>query len=184
MFIRLALIVLVALSPIEAVAQTEATSGPWSGEAQPRGDLLLKATMLATHASVRQPYESPNLTWSDDLAADALAYARTLATTRVFAHDPQTGNPRREGENLSMGTRGAYSYAELAGFWTDERTDYHPGVFPEISRSGNWHKVGHYTQMVWPSTREIGCAIASNDSDDYLVCRYLPAGNVVGVAMR
>jgi hypothetical protein len=40
--------------------------------------------------------------------------------------------------------------------------------------------VAHYVQIVWRGTRAVGCAMASGASDDYLVCRYSPAGNVVG----
>jgi hypothetical protein len=53
-----------------------------------------------------------------------------------------------------------------------------------VSRTGDWSQVAHYTQIVWPATQRVGCATASNRSNDYLVCRYLPAGNVVGVVMR
>ena len=48
------------------------------------------------------------------------------------------------------------------------------------SRSGNWEDVGHYTQMIWPGSVRVGCAIRSSASNDYLVCRYSPAGNVMG----
>jgi hypothetical protein len=34
--------------------------------------------------------------------------------------------------------------------------------------------------MVWPTTTRIGCAIASNARNDFLVCRYSPTGNVMG----
>ena len=39
---------------------------------------------------------------------------------------------------------------------------------------------GHYTQVVWRNTREVGCAVARNGSDDFLVCRYWPSGNWMG----
>jgi hypothetical protein len=54
------------------------------------------------------------------------------------------------------------------------------GVFPAVSRTGNWEDVGHYTQIVWPTTTRVGCAIASTSRTDYLVCRYSPAGNIDG----
>jgi hypothetical protein len=40
--------------------------------------------------------------------------------------------------------------------------------------------VGHYTQLIWPTTREVGCAVAKGQGNDVLVCRYAPAGNVLG----
>ena len=66
----------------------------------------------------------------------------------------------------------------------DERKYYWPGRFPYVSRTGNWSHVAHYTQIIWPAWRRVGCATASNRSNDYLVCRYLPAGNIVGTMLR
>ena len=57
---------------------------------------------------------------------------------------------------------------------------FFPGIFPATSRTGNWIDVGHYTQMIWPTSQRIGCALASTRSTDYLVCRYSPAGNIDG----
>ena len=189
MRVRTVSIGLAALLPIAAAsvpsnAHPVSVSGTWSGKSEARGDALLQSTVLAIHASERARYGAPPLVWNPALAADAAAYATTMARTETFAHDTQNGTTVREGENLSMGTRGAFSYGELVGFWANERTDFKPGKFPAVSRSGDWSNVGHYTQMVWPETREVGCAVASTANDDYLVCRYLPAGNIVGIALR
>ena len=61
-----------------------------------------------------------------------------------------------------------------------EARHFRPGAFPNNSRTGEWHDVAHYTQIVWPTTKEIGCALASNVTTDYLVCRYAPTGNKDG----
>ena len=79
-----------------------------------------------------------------------------------------------------MGTRGAFSFEAMIGGWSSERRDFVPGVFPAVSRAGSWEKVGHYTQMVWPTTTRVGCAIASNAANDYLDCRYSPGGIFIG----
>jgi hypothetical protein len=79
-----------------------------------------------------------------------------------------------------MGTRGAFSYEAMVGGWSSEARYFMPGQFPSVSRSGNWADVGHYTQMIWPTTTHVGCALASNARSDYLVCRYSPAGNIDG----
>jgi hypothetical protein len=43
---------------------------------------------------------------------------------------------------------------------------------------------GHYTQVVWRKTRELGCGYATCKRDGFLVefwaCNYSPAGNVRG----
>ena len=41
--------------------------------------------------------------------------------------------------------------------------------------------MAHYTQIVWPTTTEVGCALASSATTDYFVCRYAPTGNKDGV---
>jgi hypothetical protein len=40
--------------------------------------------------------------------------------------------------------------------------------------------VGHYTQLVWRATTQVGCASASSEREDILVCRYAEAGNYRG----
>jgi len=40
---------------------------------------------------------------------------------------------------------------------------------------------GHYTQVVWKSTKEVGCAAYQcGDKSQVWVCQYHPAGNIVG----
>ncbi|MEO7654234.1 MAG: CAP domain-containing protein, partial [Sphingomicrobium sp.] len=48
--------------------------------------------------------------------------------------------------------------------------------------TGDWSQCGHYTQMVWPTTTDIGCGYARGRFDA-LVCRYSPPGNKDGVAL-
>jgi hypothetical protein len=68
----------------------------------------------------------------------------------------------------------------MVGGWGSEKRFFVRGAFPNNSRTGNWFDVGHYTQIVWPTTTRVGCAVASNGRNDYLVCRYSPAGNIDG----
>jgi uncharacterized protein YkwD len=146
----------------------------------PRGAALLREAMLAGHNDARRRLGLPPLAWNAALAADARLYAEELARTGRFEHSPQPrGNPP-EGENLWTGTRGDYSYREMVGHWVAEQRFYQPLPVPESSNSGRFGDVGHYTQIVWRATREVGCAEASNRTDDYVVCRYVPAGNIVG----
>jgi hypothetical protein len=79
-----------------------------------------------------------------------------------------------------MGTAGAFSLEEMIGSWAAERSLFVPGAVPNVSRSGHFSDVGHYTQMIWPATTRVGCALHRARASDYLICRYAPAGNVVG----
>ncbi len=140
--------------------------------------------MLSGHNEARRLRGVPPLGWDPALARDARIYARHLARTSRFEHDRQSGRAARQGENLFMGTRGAYRYSEMIGLLVDERRHFRPGRFPDVSRTGQVTHVGHYTQIIWPASRRVGCALASNRSNDYLVCRYFPAGNVAGTYLR
>jgi hypothetical protein len=141
--------------------------------------------VLAAHNLVRGRAGVPPLLWDNGLGIEAAAYAVRLAASGTFSHSTVAAR-HGKGENLWMGTRGAFSVEEMVGDWSAEKRFLTAGVFPNVSRNGNWHDVGHYTQMVWPTTQRVGCALATNASADYLVCRYSPAGNVLGVpiAMR
>lgn len=119
------------------------------------------------------------LAWDDALGAGAAVYARQMASSGMFQHSNRQAR-RGIGENLWMGTHGAFSIEAMVGGWTAEKRYFMPGVFPNNSRSGNWEDVGHYTQMIWPTTTRVGCAIASTARVDYLVCRYATAGNMDG----
>ena len=174
-----------SLLSVPAAAQDRFQRGSvqWNGKAAPRGAALIRPAMLEVHNAARRDYGVEPLTWSPALANDALIYAKRLATTQTFAHDTQKRTPV-QGENLYMGTRGAWSYAGMAQLWVDERRDFKPGRFPDVTKRGHWSRVGHYTQIIWPTTREVGCAIVASAKDDYLVCRYLPAGNYYGSVLK
>ena len=146
----------------------------------PRGERRLRAAMLAGHNDARARLGLPPLVWSEALAADAARYAARMAASGRFEHSPMPRGSPNQGENLWTGTRGAYGYGEMVGHWVDERRFYRPRPVPDSSTSGRFGDVGHYTQIVWRGTEAVGCAEASSPGDDYLVCRYLPAGNVVG----
>ncbi len=132
----------------------------------------LRQAMMSVHAGARAQVGLPALAWDEALASDAQRWADALARAHAFRHAAQEA----EGENLWMGTRGAFSYADMAGYWVGERRRL---AAPRRGAVG-WHDVGHYTQIVWRDTRRLGCAVASNARDDVLVCRYWPAGNVEG----
>ncbi len=145
-----------------------------------RGEGLLRRAMLDGQNAARGALGIAPLAWSDTLARSARAYAEEMARTGRFRHADQPQGPGREGENLWTGTRGAYAYDEMVGHWVAEKRDFVNGVTPDSSRTGRWEDIGHYAQIVWRNSREVGCAMASNAKDDFLVCRYAPSGNVVG----
>lgn len=134
--------------------------------------------MLSVHTAFRQNVGVPALTWSGTLASHAQSWADTLAARGGCGLEHASGIA--EGENLWAGTTGAYGFEAMAESWADERSNFVPGVFPDVSKTGNWADVGHYTQMIWRDTTEVGCGMGSSNECDFLACRYAPPGNVTG----
>ena len=136
--------------------------------------------VLAAHNEVRARVGVPALSWNKDLATDARIWAKELAATGRFEHSPDEPGQDPQGENLWAGTPRAFSPEAMVGLWTAEKRDYRPGIFPNNSRSGDVENVGHYTQMIWRESRQVGCATAVGRDEEFLVCRYSSAGNVYG----
>lgn len=136
--------------------------------------------ILAAHNAERARVGAPPLQWDSTLAAHAASYAAVLASLHALVHSPRAGRPG-ERENLAMAWHGTMSPEQLVGMWSGERRLLEPGsaLFPGMSRTGRWEDIAHYTQMVWPTTTRVGCAIYSVDWD-YLICRYSPPGNIDG----
>ena len=134
---------------------------------------------LALHNEERGRLDLPPLAWSCRLAVEAAAWAQVLAARGRLDHAP--GATRGgSGENLWMGTTNRFDIAHMIARFIDEKRHFRHARFPNVSTTGEWADVGHYSQMVWRDTREMGCALARGPAHDVLVCRYFPAGNVRG----
>jgi pathogenesis-related protein 1 len=129
-------------------------------------------TIVAAHNQYRAEVSVPPLVWSAEVAASAQAWADQLASTRSFHHSNS-----RYGENIWAGTAGAYSLDEMVTSWGDEKANFEYGT---RSNSRNGGVVGHYTQIIWRNSTEVGCGLASGGGTDYFVCQYNPPGNYVG----
>lgn len=141
------------------------------------------AELLNAHNTERARFGAPNLRWNPQLAREAQGWADMLAGEGRMRH-ASAAERHGAGENLWMGSAGAYPASVMVGAFVAEKQYFTPGTFPQISRTGNWRDVGHYTQVVWHGTQELGCAVARNQRDDFLVCRYWPAGNTYGEEIR
>jgi hypothetical protein len=136
--------------------------------------------LLAAQNAERSAMGVPPLAWNPALAADARRWADQLAATGRFEHSPDEPGQEPQGENLWAGTPRAYAPEAMVALWAAEKRDYRPGVFPNNSRSGDVERVGHYTQLIWQASRQVGCATAVGAREEFLVCRYSQAGNVYG----
>jgi hypothetical protein len=134
--------------------------------------------LLAAQNHERELVGARPLEWDAELAAHAASYGPVLASLHQLVHSPREGRPG-ERENLVKAWHGTMSPEQMVDLWSREKLLLQPGIFPAVSRTGQWQDVAHYTQMVWPTTTRVGCAIFTADWD-YLICRYSPPGNIDG----
>jgi hypothetical protein len=151
----------------------------------------LAARLLAVHNQERARVGHQPLEWDPQLASAAAAYGPTLASLGQLVHSPRETRPGQR-ENLAMAPHGTLTPERLVELWIREKDDLHPGSagpscpqplgclrFPAASRTGRWEDVAHYTQVIWPTTTRVGCAVFAA-RNDYLICRYSPPGNIDG----
>jgi uncharacterized protein YkwD len=117
---------------------------------------------LSTHNALRAKHGVPALSWSGKLAGIAQDYANKC----VFEH-----NNSGYGENLAQASDPNVS--SMINDWYSEISAYD-------FASGTGNGTGHFTQVVWKSTTQVGCGIAQCTDGAILVCNYSPAGNMQG----
>jgi len=122
--------------------------------------------VLDAHNAERRKWGAGSLKWSPSLAQRA----QLAVDTCKFQH---TGS----GENLYLNSVATTSCEAAVPAWDDEeRFWYKPGN-PDFSLC-----TGHWTQVVWKSTKEVGCArrYCSNLHGTFVACEYSPSGNFLG----
>lgn len=173
-------ILVLALSlSLVANAHAQAPSGdaldrpPYALEpptSQPALSSSLVQAMLDSHNAVRAHVGVPRLSWSALLAQTAQDWAGYLIATGTLFHSPDN----QYGENLYGISGGTASPNDVVSAWAQEAREYN------VSGNACRGVCGHYTQLVWRRTREVGCGVASNTEREVWVCEYYPPGNVVG----
>lgn len=112
----------------------------------------------------------------DDLCAEAQNWAETLAVEDRIAHQPNSNY----GENIyclwSSERSAKVNPREVCQSWYDEIKEFDFTVEPRSSL-----KAGHFTQMVWKSSKQLGVGVAKTEKGKvFVVCNYKPRGNVIG----
>lgn len=166
------------ISSLERQAErAEQVPGPRSIGMSPQAPMpQASVALLDYHNTLRSTEKSPPLKWSDALKDHAAEWAQVLARTGELKHAPRDSRPANERENIAVSPHGANSPMKMAKDWGDEKKLFRPGVFPNVC-AGDWSTCAHFTQMVWSTTTEVGCAFVEDRRFDALVCRYSPPGN-------
>jgi uncharacterized protein YkwD len=131
-----------------------------------------RAAALQQHNVYRAKHGVPPLILSPQLNEVAQHHAEQLARTNQLAHSEQ----EHYGENLyaSHGSNATPPRPEaVVDSWYNEIHHYdfnQPDFRPET---------GHFTQVVWKASKELGLGIAqASDGTWYVVGNYHPPGNI------
>lgn len=128
--------------------------------------------LVARHNFWRADVGVGEITYSDELAEVANSWAKQLKEQGCeFKHSKNA-----YGENLFKGTVGYFTAADAVDSWGSEKQDYDYGK----NKCAVGKMCGHYTQIVWKNTTEVGCAKVICDGSVIWICNYNPAGNYVG----
>lgn len=128
---------------------------------------------LEAHNRYRKKHHADPLILNKELCKIAQNYAQKLLKSKSLNHSGNKYKKQELGENLFM-CGGQAATGEMATTeWYNEikqynfRKDYQPGT-------------GHFTQVVWKGTKEVGFGMANDGNEYYVVGNYFPAGNFTG----
>ncbi|ODQ79720.1 hypothetical protein BABINDRAFT_28095, partial [Babjeviella inositovora NRRL Y-12698] len=127
-----------------------------------------ETTILAAINAKRALHGVPPLVWNSTMATYANNYGNSAYHCNgVLVH---SGGPY--GENLAAG----YSTVGAVEAWYDEIANYN---FADPGFSSN---TGHFTQLVWKSSTQLGCAYIDCTTiwGEYVICEFAPPGNING----
>jgi uncharacterized protein YkwD len=131
-----------------------------------------RAAALKQHNVYRTKHRVPPLILSAQLNDVAQRYAEQLARTNRLVHSDNT----HFGENLyTFGSSGqAFPRPEaVVDRWYSEIQNYN------FDKPGFHTGTGHFTQLVWKFSKELGMGIAqAADGTWYVVANYSPPGNI------
>ncbi|KAK6188957.1 hypothetical protein SNE40_005026 [Patella caerulea] len=135
--------------------------------------LHYKQLLLDSHNQYRAELRAADmyaLKWNTQLADESLNWAKQC----------QWGHQMKgRGENLAMISGTGLTLQMLIDYglkgWYDEKNQWDG---KDCMPTGSCH----YTQMIWSTTTEVGCAAHVCPDMYYLVCFYSPPGNIRGVS--
>ena len=143
-------------------------------------------TVLHHHNVHRSNHSAPAVQWSDTLASTA----SKIASSCVYRHDVRTDGGGY-GQNIAAGVGpGAISRIITNMFYNGE-VNWFDGLYgeehPDMTNFEHW---GHFSQLVWKSTTQVGCATqycpnglantGAHVPPYFTVCNYKSPGNFAG----
>lgn len=131
--------------------------------------------VISLHNKYRKLHGCPEIVHNPELTKIAQTYADKIASENNFSHSNCKWGDKHIGENLSWCNGIKITAEVMTDMWYNE-IKFYDFDNPQFSS-----EAGHFTQVVWKNTKEIGVGISqSSDGAWYGVANYYPPGNVVG----
>ncbi|XP_018798318.1 PREDICTED: repressed by EFG1 protein 1-like [Bactrocera latifrons] len=125
---------------------------------------------LEAHNKFRAMHGTPPLSINPNLTQVAAKWAQNLAKRQKMEHSPNG----KYGENIYYSSGQQVTPDMPAKMWYDEiaKYDFAKSVFNPYT--------GHFTQLIWRDTKQVGVAYATSGEKVWVVANYDPPGNVNG----
>jgi uncharacterized protein YkwD len=133
--------------------------------------------LVDKHNALRKKHSAGSLVKLEAIAKLAQKTVDNCKSQGDLIHSGLTYNDQPLGQNLYLSV-GAPTASAVADSWYSENKNYNYAT----GKSKNNGVIGHFTQLVWKSSKKIGCAVAVGTwkgyKNSYFVgCNYYPAGN-------
>ncbi|XP_032904586.1 uncharacterized protein LOC116990755 [Amblyraja radiata] len=129
------------------------------------------AELLKEHNSLRARHQSPPLQVNPELSAEAQKWAEHLVTIKTLQH-----SDTKYGENIWFkwsSNKATPTGADASESWYNEIKKY------DFKSPGFHSETGHFTQLVWKASRELGVGYATDGKGMFFVVAvYNPPGNI------
>ena len=135
----------------------------------------IKKDILNKHNYYRSRHQVNDLKWNKEIQVIAQAYSEKIAPGHSLVHSSNTYKGDPLGENLYM-SYGSMNGEAASNAWYNEVDNY--DFSSHTSKDGK--VTGHFTQLVWKGSKEIGCGAACDGTYCVCTCNYYPAGNFIG----
>ncbi|MCJ1363956.1 hypothetical protein MMC16_003065 [Acarospora aff. strigata] len=176
-------------SSSEAPAPASSSEAPAAAKAPAGNDY--NSLALYHHNIHRANHSADALTWDENLAS----YAQQAAASCKYAHNTDIGGVEY-GQNIAAGPDQQHIGGVITGRLYNSEMELFKDLYgqstPDMS---NWHAWGHFSQIVWKTTKSVGCytqfcpggltgggltGVGDGTPDYFTVCNYSPPGNYAG----
>ena len=138
-------------------------------------DIEAKRKALSLHNRYRNKHKVKNLKISEELCEKAKKKISKLMKKNDDEFIDDEDEEEELGENLYISYKGLVDVERILKDWYDEKNKY------DFNKNKYQKGTGHFTQMIWKDTKEIGFGWDTSENNKfYFLAYYYPAGNEIG----